>query len=314
MTTLAREPTRRAILWSAAFHGGLLAFLALATLSCASWESFFGALGLPNWLNPVQCSKPVALAGEIIEATLVGPVGAPPPKSGKSQHHAPPPPPPQKSAQPPTPKPPPVKTLPPPPDRPDVKDQDKVVAMAAAKAAQAKQLQEQREKQRQSELEAERQKADDLLRQLEEIKQQRAAADKKTRLAQQRLQQLADLKKQQTADKPVAADVPPAEQARTGQGGADSGLAAEYGAALTSLITQNWLRPDNIPPGSVCPIHIVQIPGGRVMSVKVLPSCPFDESARKSVENAVLRAQPLPYKGYESVFQRDITLNFKVDQ
>ena len=310
---MRHDANRRAVLWSAALHGGLVAFLALATLPCASWEAFFSAIGMPAALSPVKCSKPIVLAGEIIEATLVGKVGAPPPESGKASRPEPPPPPPQKAVTPPTPQPPPVKTLPPPPKRPDVKDQERVVAAAAAKAEQARHEQEQRERDRQSELEAEQRKADELMKQLEEIQKQREAADRKTRLEQQRLQQLADLKKP-APEKPVSADVPPASEARSGMAGQDSDLAAEYGAALTSLIQQNWFRPDNIPVGTVCPIQIVQIAGGRVISARVLPSCPFDESARASVENAVLRAQPLPYKGYESVFQRTITFNFKVEQ
>lgn len=89
---------------------------------------------------------------------------------------------------------------------------------------------------------------------------------------------------------------------------------AEYAGALTQTITQNWLRPDNIPAGSVCPIRITQIPGGQVIDVQVLPTCPFDEPGRRSVKNAVLRAQPLPYKGYRSVFQRIVTLNFVVQE
>jgi colicin import membrane protein len=31
---------------------------------------------------------------------------------------------------------------------------------------------------------------------------------------------------------------------------------------------------------------------------------------RRSIENAVLRTKTLPYKGFESVFRRDITLTF----
>jgi colicin import membrane protein len=47
------------------------------------------------------------------------------------------------------------------------------------------------------------------------------------------------------------------------------------------------------------------------MSAKVDSSCPYDEAGRRSVENAVLRAQPLPYQGFESVFQRDLTFTFR---
>jgi colicin import membrane protein len=33
---------------------------------------------------------------------------------------------------------------------------------------------------------------------------------------------------------------------------------------------------------------------------------------RRSIEAAVLRAQPLPYTGFESVFEREVTFNFKL--
>ena len=295
-----RQANVRAVIWSALLHGGLLLGLAMMTLPCASFEAFFERFGLPAWLNPVQCTKPMVMPGPVIEATLVGPTAAPKSKHTQAQQSAPR----KAAAEPAKPKAPEVKTLPPPPTQPAIRDQQKVVAMASEKAEQARQEQEERERQRQSELEA-----DQLLKQLDQLKKESAQAEQKTRLEQQRLQQLADLKNQA-----AAADAPEAKEARTGQGGQDSSLAAEYAGLLTSSITQSWLRPDNIPTGVVCPIHIEQIPGGQVISVRVLPSCPFDEPGRLSVQNAVLRAQPLPYKGYESVFQRDITLNFKVQE
>jgi len=47
-----------------------------------------------------------------------------------------------------------------------------------------------------------------------------------------------------------------------------------------------------------------------VNSAKVSPDCPFDEAGRRSIEAAVLNAQPLPYRGFETVFQRTINFNF----
>lgn len=297
----ARTANTRSLMWSLLLHAGLMSGLALMALPCTSFEHFFDDIGLPAWLSPVECTKPVVMPGPVIEATLVGPAAAPKRKPSKHQ-------PPPKQSKPKTtstPEPPKVKTLPPPPEKPALKDQQKVVAMAEQKAEQAAQEQQQRERQRQSELEA-----DKLLAQLDKLKSQTAEADRKSRLEKQRLEQLADLK-----NKPAAPqNVPEATEARTGAGGAENSLAAQYAGALTSTITQNWLRPDNIPAGVVCPIHIEQIPGGQVISVRVLPTCPFDEPGRRSVKNAVLRAQPLPYKGYQQVFQRDITLNFKVTE
>jgi len=64
-------------------------------------------------------------------------------------------------------------------------------------------------------------------------------------------------------------------------------------------------------PNASCVVHIIQLPGGQVMSAKVDSSCPYDEAGRRSIENAVLRAQPLPYQGFESVFQRNLDFTFR---
>jgi colicin import membrane protein len=66
-----------------------------------------------------------------------------------------------------------------------------------------------------------------------------------------------------------------------------------------------------VPIGQRCRIVIRQIPGGQVVDAQVDPSCPYDELGRRSVEAAVLKAQPLPYAGFERVFERTLTLNFQ---
>ena len=40
----------------------------------------------------------------------------------------------------------------------------------------------------------------------------------------------------------------------------------------------------------------------------------FDAIARQSVENAVMRASPLPYHGFEKVFAREINFHFTVTE
>ncbi|NLC61907.1 MAG: TonB C-terminal domain-containing protein, partial [Gammaproteobacteria bacterium] len=96
----------------------------------------------------------------------------------------------------------------------------------------------------------------------------------------------------------------------SGSPGGDSDLAARYAAALQEAIARNWTRPDNVPLGQRCRIYITQLPGGQVMSVEFDSSCPYDALGRRSVEAAVRRAEPLPYAGFESVFNRRLNLNF----
>jgi hypothetical protein len=79
------KATPKAVVLSAVLHIGIVGFLFLAILPCSSYESAFEALHLPAWMNPITCSKPLELKGQIIEATLIGPTGSPPPKAVKAK-------------------------------------------------------------------------------------------------------------------------------------------------------------------------------------------------------------------------------------
>ncbi|MGH8113855.1 MAG: TonB C-terminal domain-containing protein [Rhodanobacteraceae bacterium] len=199
-----------------------------------------------------------------------------------------------------------MRVLPTPVPQPKLKDQEKIAQIADQQAAQAKQAQQQEQKQRMAELTRQKE-AERILKELAKVQAESQAQQHRVNLEQQKAQQLADLRKANESQN--AENVPVAKQAMTGQAGTDN---AAYVAALQNAITQNWLRPDNIPVGTACPVEIVQIPGGQVISAKVLPSCPFNEVGRHSVEAAVLRSSPLPYKGFEKEFSRDIIFNFKV--
>jgi colicin import membrane protein len=140
---------------------------------------------------------------------------------------------------------------------------------------------------------------------LKKIQAERAKAEREAKLAEQKLQQIADVRAKQASDAAASAPPPP------GNNGVDAGLQARYAAAIQEAVLRNWTRPENVPQGQRCRIYITQLPGGDVMSAKVDPSCPYDELGRRSVEAAVLKAKPLPYAGFESVFQRKLILNFE---
>ena len=304
--------TPLAVVLSAVLHLGIVAFLFLAMLSCTDYDRFLSALHLPN---PITCTPPpLQLKGPVIEATLLGDTGAPPPKAVKVKPvpntvppppSVPPPPPPPQVEPPKTPS-----QLPPPPEHPDTVDQERVVQDALQKAEDAKKEQEEKERQRQAELDAqaakkkaEQQKVDDLFKQMDAASAQTQKLDTK---AKQAKQQLADLKNAQDNGQ---TDLPNAAQRQTGTNAANSDLTSQYEAAIQNAVTQNWTRPDNMP-SVPCVVHIVQLPGGNVMSAKVAGNCAYDDAGKRSVENAVLRAQPLPYKGFESVFRREIDFTF----
>lgn len=87
----------------------------------------------------------------------------------------------------------------------------------------------------------------------------------------------------------------------------------EYARAIHSAIQKHW-QPrslaDGLAPGSRCSVRIAQLPGGRVHAVDVLPGCAFDSAGQAAVVEAVRRSEPLPYRGFESVFRREITFVF----
>ncbi|HEY9254401.1 MAG TPA: cell envelope integrity protein TolA [Stenotrophomonas sp.] len=214
---------------------------------------------------------------------------------------------------------------------PDKVDQERVSAMAIAeeKAKQeqeAKRRQEQidlTERQRQEEAEqklrlakqqqeeadkkkaAEQQQAAEREQKLAELRKRREQAEREAQLAEQKLRQLASARQAAAASASTAAP-----QTTAGQGGTNTDLTAQYAAAIQQAVLSQWVRPDSVPLGQKCSINIRQLPGGQVVEAKVSPGCPFDDAGQRSIEAAVLRAQPLPYRGFESVFQRNLTFNF----
>lgn len=174
---------------------------------------------------------------------------------------------------------------------------------------------EQEEKRRQAQIElAEQQKQQEaeekrrLARQeLEKLRAEREKTQREAQLSEQRLKQIAERNAQTASEQRAAAS---AASPPPGRPDGDSGLAAKYAAALQEAIRRNWRRPDNVPLGQRCRLYITQLPGGEVLNVEFDASCPYDAQGRRSVEAAVRAAEPLPYEGFQSVFNRRLNLNF----
>lgn len=328
--------TARAIALSLLVHVGIVGSLWLATLNCRHWEAFFQSAGVPEGWSPVKCRLPLSVAGEPIEAVLVTnpeafgirpvqPVPRPepqptPPAPAQPEPPAAPPPQPRPEPRPQQAETPPQPEPQQPPPRPDTRDQERAARLAAEQRERAEREAEERRRQEQIDLterqrqQEEAERRERLARQqrerdeqLAEIRRQREEAERTSRMEQQRLQQLADRRPAQEAPRQPAAEATP----RAGTGGTDESLLGQYQLALQQAIERNWIRPETVRPSVVCRIRIHQLPGGEVVSATVDPSCPYDDLGRRSVEAAVLRAQPLPYTGFESVFQRQLTLNFR---
>ena len=193
-------------------------------------------------------------------------------------------------------------------------DRNAISAETRDREQEAKRRQEQidlTERQRQEEAEQKHRLAQQQLDQkLRKIQAERAKLLRQAERSEQKLRQIADAQSHRNAAEAAAQADAEASQP-PGNNGVDEGLQARYQAALQEAILRNWSRPDSVPLGQRCRLHIRQVQGGTVIDVQVDASCPYDELGKRSVEAAVLKAQPLPYAGFESVFSRNLNLNFE---
>jgi colicin import membrane protein len=293
----------RAITYSVLVH---LACLAVAVLGLL-WTS---------------SAETLSVAGPMIEATLVdfNAAALPASKSAPRPPVAPKPKP--KPAVKPAVKPamPPALTEPPPtPPRGEDRANQALVRIRPDALETAEKPQDQRIKREQVDLtepenelvkmERERQQ------QLDDIRHQREQAEKNRQLEEQKLAQLQNQNRQSELDQQRDREQQRLQQLaaeaaqRAGNEGVDDSLLAHYKLAMQNQIVPQWLRPDTVAAVR-CKVRIVQIVGGEVLSATVLSPCQADEVTKRSMEAAVLRAQPLPYRGFESVFQRQIDFNF----
>ena len=192
-------------------------------------------------------------------------------------------------------------------------DRNAISAETREREQEAKRRQEQidlTERQRQQEAEQKQRLAQQQLdQQLKKIRAEREKLARQADLSEQKLKQIADAQARNAAEAAAQSDA--AASAPPGNNGVDAGLLARYQAALQEAILRNWTRPDSVPLGQRCKLHIRQVQGGTVIDVQVDAGCPYDELGKRSVEAAVLKAQPLPYAGFEAVFNRNLTLNFE---
>ncbi|MEL1265535.1 hypothetical protein [Pseudoxanthomonas putridarboris] len=86
---------------------------------------------------------------------------------------------------------------------------------------------------------------------------------------------------------------------------------ARYQAVLREAIAREWRPSAEVPAGARCKVVIRQLPGGDVLEAWAHPDCAFGDRDRDLLEEAVLRAQPLPYRGHEREFSRLLALTFE---
>lgn len=286
------------------------------------------ACGLLLWVGVWWSQPPPApsVRGSVIEAVLVA---APPPSARPAasarapQPSAPRPQPipeprPQQAAEPPQPAP--QQQV-----RPDTVERERAAALAREQSERrAREEAVERRRQEQVELDAERQQQEAERRerlarlererqaQLEDIRRQREQAERERQQAEADLREITE--RRTASQQPARPDTTRQPAAELGNEGIDQSLLGRYQLAIQQAVERSWIRPETVRPGVPCRVRIIQIPGGEVISASVDPSCPYDELGRRSVEAAVLRAKPLPYRGFEPVFRREITFTFRAPE
>lgn len=192
----------------------------------------------------------------------------------------------------------------------DLEEQRRQQQVEEQRKREAEQRLEQIRQEREKKLEAERLKQQ---RELEQIREQREAAERQRQQEAERLKQI-EARRQQEAEQQRQAETEAqriaAQQEAEFRAGQVATKRDEYIIAIQRLVTQNWLRPPTAQSGLNCRVDVVQIPGGEVISANISGRCNADPVTRRSIITAVERAGNLPYRGFEDVFEREISFYF----
>ncbi len=89
----------------------------------------------------------------------------------------------------------------------------------------------------------------------------------------------------------------------------DSTEAQVYQNMIIQHVNRHWARPGTARAGLECIVAVRQVPGGEVVSANVI-ECNGDDIVRRSVENAVLKASPLPQPSNPLLFLRTFQFTF----
>lgn len=185
-----------------------------------------------------------------------------------------------------------------------------------AEQQRQRELEQQRREQERQEAEQERRRAEqEQQRELEEIRRQREEAQRRREEEERRMAELAERRAAEEAERQAMQD---AERLRLAAEQADAEarratLREEYVGTIRELVRRNWNRPPTTRAGVTCRVRVVQIPGGEIIAAEIVRPCNADDATRRSIVAAVLRVGELPYRGYESVFAREIDFDFRYE-
>jgi colicin import membrane protein len=145
----------------------------------------------------------------------------------------------------------------------------------------------------------------------EQAKAEREAqARREKEEADKRAQAQAEARRRQQAEAELAAQVAAEAEANAARA---AGLLDQYMLLIENHVKRFWQRPLSARPGIECVVNVTQAPTGDVLNVAV-GRCNGDDAVRRSIEDAVHRASPLPRPPSQAVFSRTFTLTFAPDE
>src|SRR5688572_8482936 len=149
---------------------------------------------------------------------------------------------------------------------------------------------------------AEQRRRDEQAKAEREAQAKREREEAEKRAAEQRRRQEAEAELQAQLAAEAAANAARA-----------AGLLDQYMLMIENHVKRHWQAPLSARPGIECLVNVVQLPTGDVVSARV-GQCNGDDAVRRSIENAVLAASPLPRPPSQAVFSRTFTITFAPDK
>jgi colicin import membrane protein len=155
----------------------------------------------------------------------------------------------------------------------------------------------------------ERKARQERMKKLKEIREKRKAAEIRRKIEEQKLMELAEKTKNNTNNQQIVENIGVVK----GQSAADktNQLMAQYQLAVITAVQRQWNKPASARKNLLCHVKVRQIPGGGVINATIASPCNANSIVKKSIIAAIQKADPLPYKGFEKVFDRTATFIFQ---
>ena len=193
------------------------------------------------------------------------------------------------------------------------KEQAKRVAEAKKQAdLNKKKLAEEQKKKQQEQLkkqqEAEKQRI--LAEEKRKQEEQLAKQEEQKRLEEEKLKQEAEKRRlAEEEQKRRQQELKAKLEAEESQLKLNSLLQA-YRLAIKQKIERNWRQPQESGAMPDCEVRVIQGPGGIILDVSFGACNGGTTTYRRSIENAVYKAEPLPLPGDASLFERELIILF----